>query len=108
MQGTIPRLQLHHRVSDWTAAFRRFKELGIIDVKPWGKVRKLPDGTYQMFIRDPAGNLLEISAPPGAAVDESIFGADELCEAATGAYVSGRGDARGMQSDDASLYHGKK
>ncbi|NNF43994.1 MAG: glyoxalase [Phycisphaerales bacterium] len=95
------------RVSDWTAAFRRFKELGIIDVTPWGKVRKLPDGTFQMFIRDPSGNLVEISAPPGSDVDESIFAEDDLCQRDTGAYVSGRDDARGMQSEDASLYHDK-
>lgn len=95
------------RVSDWMAAFRRFKELGIIDVTPWGAVRKLPDGTFQMFIRDPSGNLVEISGAPGSDVDESIFLTDELCQAETGAYVSGRDDARGMQSEDASLYHGK-
>lgn len=93
------------RVDDWGAAFRRFKELGIIDVKPWGKARKLPDGTFQMFIRDPAGNLIEISAPPGSRVDESIFEDDELCQRDVGAYVSNRNDARGLQSEDASLYH---
>ena len=46
------------RVDDWMAAFRRFKELGVIDIKPWGKARKLPDGTFQMFIRDPSGTDL--------------------------------------------------
>ena len=95
------------RVSDWSAAFKRFKALGIIDIDPWGKVRKLPDGTFQMFVRDPSGNLIEVSAPPGSAVDESIFGTDELCDAETRAFVSGRQDARGLQSDDASLYHGE-
>ncbi len=93
------------RVDDWMAAFRRFRTLGIIDIRAWGKVRKLPDGTFQMFIRDPSGNLVEISGPPGSKVDESIFGADELCQAETGAFVSGRDDARGLQSEDASLYH---
>ena len=71
-------------------------------------MRKLPDGTFQMFIRDPAGNLLEISAPPDSDVDESIFAADDLCDAEPGAYMSGRDDARGMQSEDASLYHGEE
>lgn len=92
------------RVDDFSGAFRRFKDLGIIDIKPWGKVRKLPDGTFQMFIRDPAGNLIEISAPPGAGVDESIL-QDELCESKPGAFVSNRNDPRGLRSDDASLYH---
>lgn len=93
------------RVADWMAAFRRFKELGIIDITPWGKVRKLPDGTLQMFIRDPSGNLVEISAPPGSDVDDSIFATDDLCQTETGAYLSERDDARGLQSEDASLYH---
>ncbi|MBK7404882.1 MAG: VOC family protein [Phycisphaerales bacterium] len=96
------------RIDDFAAAFRRFKTLGIIDVAPWGKVRKLPDGTFQMFIRDPAGNLVEISAPPGAGVDESILADAALCQQGVGAYVSGRGDARGLQAEDASLYHSDK
>lgn len=93
------------RVADWGEAFCRFRDLGIIDTSPWGKVRKLPDGTLQMFIRDPAGNLLEISAPPGSTVDESIFEDASLCQQEAGAYVSNRNDARGLQSEDASLYH---
>ncbi len=94
------------QVDDWGAAYARFRELGIIDVEPWGKVRKLPDGTFQMFIRDPAGNLVEISAPPGSDVDESKLDDPALCQGDVGAYVSGRDDARGLQSEDASLYHG--
>jgi lactoylglutathione lyase len=93
------------RVDDWGAAFKRYRELGIIDVRPWGKVRKLPDGTFQMFIRDPSGNLIEISAPPGSKVDESIFQSDDLCQSDVGPYVSERNDGRGPRSDDASLYH---
>ncbi|MFT5422263.1 MAG: lactoylglutathione lyase [Phycisphaerales bacterium] len=96
------------RVDDWQGAFERFKELGIIDTTPWGKVRELPDGTFQMFIRDPSGNLVEISGAPGSKVDRSIFATDELCQPSVGAYVSERDDARGLQSEDASLYHGKK
>jgi len=93
------------RVDDWEGAFRRYRDLGIIDVKPWGRARRLPDGTLQMFIRDPSGNLIEISAPPGTRVSDEIFRDEELCEAKPGAYVSKRNDARGPQSDDATLYH---
>lgn len=95
------------RVDDWGAAFHRFKALGIIDTTPWGKARRLPDGTFQMFIRDPAGNLIEISGPPGTDVDPAIFTDAEYCDPEVRAYVSRRDDARGMQSDDASLYHGR-
>jgi len=90
------------QVDDFNSIFHRMKELGVIDVTPWGKVRKLPDGAMQMFVRDPSGNLVEISSQPGSAVDPAIF-SDELYE--EGLYVSGRNDFRGYKSDKATLYH---
>lgn len=93
------------QVDDFNTVFRRMRELGAIDVTPWGRVRRLPDGAMQMFVRDPAGNLLEISCHPGVPVDEAIF-ADELVDAGTGVYVSARNDARGERGEGATLYHG--
>lgn len=90
------------QVDDFNSIFFRMKELNAIDIKPWGKVRQLPDGAMQMFVRDPAGNLVEISSLPGSEVDPEIF-KDELYE--EGLYVSNRNDSRGFQSDDATLYH---
>lgn len=92
------------QVDDFNSIFFRMKELGVIDVAPWGKVRKLPDGAMQMFVRDPAGNLVELSSAPGADIDPKIF-EDEFYE--EGLYVSGRNDFRGDRSDDATLYHNK-
>jgi len=89
-------------VDNFNEAFRKFKTLGIIDTASWGKVRKLKGGTMQMFIRDPAGNLIEISHPDAATVDPEIF-KDELFEEAE-IYISGRGDARGARGENASLY----
>lgn len=94
------------QVADFNAAFRTFKALGIIDTAPWGKVRRLRDGAMQMFIRDPAGNLIEISHPDAGSVDPEIL-ADELVEPGD-VFVSGRGDARGTRADTATLYHGSK
>lgn len=96
------------QVDDFNAVFQRMKELGRIDVKPWGRVRRLPDGGMQMFVRDPAGNLLEISSPATAHIDPSVFDDETLAEAAPGLYVSSRNDARGLQSEDATLYHGQR
>lgn len=90
-------------VDDFNSLFWRVKELGIIDVTPWGKVRQLPDTAMQMFIRDPSGNLVEISSPPGYEVDPKIF-EDEFYQ--EGLYVSGRNDFRGYKSENATLYHG--
>jgi lactoylglutathione lyase len=87
-------------VKDFDACYRVSRELGIVDEEPWGKVRRLPDGAMQMFIRDPAGNLLELSYR--GEVDQAI-----LDEVEHGTYVSGRNDPRGTRGEDATLYHGR-
>lgn len=90
------------QVDDINEIFFRMKELGVIDIKPWGKVRQLPDGAIQMFVRDPSGNLVELSSAPDAQIDPAIFEDDLYQE---GIYVSGRNDFRGYKSKDATLYH---
>ncbi|MEL6192683.1 MAG: VOC family protein [Bacteroidota bacterium] len=94
------------QVDDFNTIFYRMKELGIIDIKPWGKVRQLPDGAMQMFVRDPSGNLLEISSDPNKKdeINPAIF-EDEFYQ--EGLYESGRNDYRGYRSENATLYHGK-
>lgn len=94
------------QVGDFNRVFYRMRELGVIDITPWGRVRRLPDGAMQMFVRDPAGNLLEISCAPDTPVDEAIF-ADELVEPQPSVYVSQRADGRGLRGEDATLYHGQ-
>ena len=92
------------QVEDFNAIFFRMKELGCIDIPPWGRVRRLPDGAMQMFIRDPSGNLIEISCLPETPIDPAIF-EDELVEKQQGLFKSGRDDSRGTRGDDASLFH---
>ena len=92
------------QVEDFNALFWRMRELGVIDAAPWGRVRRLPDGAMQMFIRDPANNLIEISCRPDVQIDASIF-ADEFAEAGTSVYVSQREDSRGLRGEAATLYH---
>ena len=95
---------------DFPAQFFRVNERQQIHVSewpdtpaPWGKVRQLPDGAMQMFVRDPAGNLIELSCAPGTPVDEAILG-DELSQG-QGVYVANRDDGRGLRGDGATLYH---
>ncbi len=92
------------QVDDINTLFFRMKELGIIDIGPWGNVRQLPDGALQMFVRDPSGNLVELSSTPDTVLDPLIL-KDELFK--EGIYVSGRNDFRGYKSKDATLYHKK-
>jgi hypothetical protein len=89
-------------VHDFDETFAQCKEQGRIDTAPWGKPRRLPDGAMQLFIRDPSGNLIEISYR--GAVDPAIL-ADELIE--DGFYISGRNDPRGRRAEGATLYHSR-
>lgn len=93
-------------VDNFNEVFYQMKELGIIDIKPWGKVRQLQKGVMQMFVRDPSGNLIEfVSRPEDAeAIDPAIFEDDLYQE---GLYISGRNDFRGYKAKDATLYTGE-
>jgi len=72
-------------VPDFMGVFARAKAVGAIDVAPWGRVRKLPSGKMQMFVRDPHGNLIEIASVAGARIDPELF-RDELVEPQPGVY----------------------
>ena len=63
-------------VDDFTGHFLRMKALGVIEISTWGKIRRLPSGVMQMFVRDPAGNLIELSSEADEHVDPSIFDED--------------------------------
>ena len=48
-------------VDDFHAAYEAAKALGALDAKTFrNAVNELPDGSVQMYLRDPGGNLLEI------------------------------------------------
>ena len=64
------------RVADFDALFARTHALGIIETETWGKVRRLPTGVMQMFVRDPAGNLIELSCEADQPVDPAMFELD--------------------------------
>ncbi|MEO6708892.1 MAG: VOC family protein [Planctomycetota bacterium] len=81
-------------VPEFTAVFARAKAAGAIDLKPWGRVRRLPGGAMQMFVRDPAGNLIEIASARDARIDPGLF-ADELVEPKPGVYRMAPGAAIG-------------
>ena len=79
---------------DFGSVFRRAKAAGAIDCTPWGRVRRLPSGAMQMFVRDPAGNLVEIASARDAVIDPALF-ADELVEPKPGMYRMAPGAAVG-------------
>jgi lactoylglutathione lyase len=75
-QSEVPAPARHHfgiDVDDFEAAYRKAKELGIRDKHYFpADVYELPDGAVQMYVRDPAGNLVEINWPDVTALDRSV------------------------------------
>jgi lactoylglutathione lyase len=73
-----PAPERHHialDVDDFEAAYLKAKELDLLDEQAFGAaVRELPDGAVQMYIRDPAGNLVEIDWPDVTTLDRSVIG----------------------------------
>ena len=73
-EGPAPRS--HHLaldVDDFEAAYVKAKELGLLDDGTFGaSVRELPGGAVQMYIRDPAGNLVEVDWPDVSSLDLSV------------------------------------
>jgi len=63
-------------VDDFNDVFRRMKKAGVIDIEPWGKVRRLDSGAVQMFSRDPSGNLVEIASRRDDVIDQDILDDD--------------------------------
>lgn len=70
-----PAPDFHHialTVDDFEGVYRKVKELGIVDRTLAPDVRELPDGSVQMYVRDPAGNLVEIDWPDAKTLDRSV------------------------------------
>ena len=67
---------LHHfavAVDDFAEACRRAERLGAFEGAPYGReAYRLPDGTVQLFLRDPDGHLVEVDGAPGAGEAEGV------------------------------------
>jgi catechol 2,3-dioxygenase-like lactoylglutathione lyase family enzyme len=64
----------HHfafTVDDLVEVYRKAKAKAVLD-RP--EVRRLPDGSAQMYLRDPYGNLIECNAPDADALDTAVIG----------------------------------
>ncbi len=66
----------HHvafEVDDFEAVYAKTRELEIQEGEAWSSsARELPDGSVQLYLRDPAGNLVEIDWPDASTLDRSI------------------------------------
>jgi catechol 2,3-dioxygenase-like lactoylglutathione lyase family enzyme len=63
-------------IDEFMPVYRRMKELGALDHETFGNcMYELPGGAVQMYVRDPAGNLVELDHP-----DASTIPQDEVPE----------------------------
>jgi catechol 2,3-dioxygenase-like lactoylglutathione lyase family enzyme len=61
-------------VDDFETAYRRARERGILEHETFGgAVRELSDGSVQLYLRDPAGNCIEVNWPDVTTLDRSVF-----------------------------------
>ena len=71
-----PAPEFHHiglDVDDFEAAYTVALERGLFDRDAWSpNVRVLIDGAVQMYLRDPAGNLVEVNWPDASTLDRSV------------------------------------
>ena len=58
-------------VDDFHAVHARATALGYLDDRHGAAIRELPDGAVQMYLRDPAGNLVEVDWPDVATLDRA-------------------------------------
>jgi lactoylglutathione lyase len=67
VRDDVPAPQYHHvalNVSDFDAIFRRAEQDELHDTLAFfSRMYELPDGSVQMYVRDPAGNLIECDWP---------------------------------------------
>ena len=68
----------HHialNVDDFEGAYRRARDLGVLDSAAFfSPIYELPDGSVQLYLRDPGGNLVELDWPDVTTLDRSLFG----------------------------------
>jgi lactoylglutathione lyase len=71
-----PAPEFHHLgldVDDFETAYRVASEHGLLERDAWAPdVRELNDGAVQMYLRDPAGNLIEVNWPDVSTLDRSV------------------------------------
>ena len=71
-----PAPERHHftlDVDDFEAAYTKAAVLGVRDGGRYSTVRELPDGAVQMYLRDPAGNLVEVNWPDVTTLDRKVI-----------------------------------
>jgi lactoylglutathione lyase len=68
----------HHiglNVDDFEGAYVRARDLGVLDETAFfSPMYELPDGSVQLYLRDPGGNLVELDWPDVTTLDPKVVG----------------------------------
>ncbi len=84
-QSEDPAPQGHHfgiEVDDFEATYKKVREMGVQEESGYfSNVYELPDGAVQLYVRDPAGNMVEVNWPDVATLDRSVIPEIEKVEA---------------------------
>lgn len=84
-QSEAPAPQGHHfgiDVDDFEATYEKVRELGVQEKEGYfSNVYELPDGAVQLYLRDPAGNMVEVNWPDVSTLDRSVVGEIEKIDA---------------------------
>ena len=68
--------QGHHfgiEVDDFEATYKKARELGVqIEEGYFSNVYELPDGAVQLYVRDPADNMVEVNWPDVSTLDRLV------------------------------------
>jgi len=76
VRADTPAPRLHHfglEVDDFEDAYRLARERGLFDNGVFATgARELTDGSAQMYLRDPAGNLVEVNWRDASTLDRTV------------------------------------
>lgn len=71
-------------VDNFEATYQRAQEMGVVEGEGYfSKVYELPDGAVQLYLRDPAGNMVEVNWPDVSTLDRSVLAGVEKVDAKT-------------------------
>ncbi|MDN5698096.1 MAG: VOC family protein [Rubrobacter sp.] len=62
-------------VEEFEEIYRKAEKMGVrVQEGYFSRVYELPDGAAQLYLRDPAGNMVEVNHPDAASLDRSVVG----------------------------------
>ena len=61
------------RLDDFANVVKRAESSAAIDSVTWGPATRIGTGVVQLFVRDPAGNLIELNSRPGELFDDEFY-----------------------------------